>query len=579
MNGYHQEYDGANYPQSQRNLIYNSYNTPDFPSTHPQMGGGQMYLSQQRISSGMIMNPNAASFTPRQPSGPPQGGNFNPFGYQAIVMFGKCHLTREPTTMLTFTGLQPRRPQQQTQQASSHLYNRSTYSYSQRPEPVTYAGAASQYVPQQIPVQQTQMNKPQEVSAEDPLASIRQQLVEEKTQREKDQEAYASKFLAAVQERVQNKPLQSQQNGGANSNYRYENNYYDQAELNEFEAQHQCHPTYQCSDDLLARIEQLENKQIIFEVQIGLEQLLSEPGEYEAWAGAIRDRLSGKDANVVDDFEVTSWLVIEMSMQSESQANLARLAAYLMDCLPAFSEQFIQMLDYFHQYLQYYSVADLLNFLLFSAELYERAHDRKRNRLPRLAIMLIDQIRFIIRQPLTDQIAKNVVDVIKLCGYHLEQDAYKDQVSDILNALNSFVADGRRPEGLTDNGASHITMIMINRNNWSKDDQQRANDVANCSKFQNEANPMDLTEEEIGFLERHGAMEPAAFNNGFSGSDDDAEILEDYEKFLRDHGEQIAVGSVEKILEKLSVDEEDEEPEEDLRKDDNKTPTPPKGSS
>jgi len=539
MSGYHQELGGANYPQSQRNMIYNSYNTPDFPSTHPQMGGEHVYLQQQRNNSGMPMNPDAASFMPRQTSGSSHGA-FNPFGYS-----------------------QQRRPQQQPQQTSPHLYNR-VYSYSQRSEPVTYAGAASQYVPpQQMPVQQPQMNKPQNTNGDDLLAPIRQQLVEEKTQREKEQEAYASKFLAAVQERVQNKPLQTQQNGNANANYRFENNYYDQAELNEFEAQHQSHPTYECSEDLLARIEQLENKQIIFEVQIGLEQLLSEPSEYDAWAGAIRDRLSGKDVNVIDDFEVTSWLMIEMSMQSESQANLARLAAYLMDCFPGFSKQFLIMMDYFNQYLEYYPTVELLNFLLFTAELYERAHDQKRNRLPQLAIMLIDQLRFIIRRPITDQIAKTIVDTIKLCGYHLEQDSYKDQVNDILTALNSCVADGRRPEGLTDNGASLITMIMINRNSWGKDEQQRSNDVANSSRFQGEINPMDLTEEEIGFLERHGAMEPASFHNGLSGSDDDAEILEDYEKFLREHGEQIAVGSVEKILEKLSVDEEDE-PEEDV---------------
>ena len=409
---------------------------------------------------------------------------------------------------------QQRRSPAQPQQTSSHLYNR-VYSYPQRSEPATYAGAASQYVPQQqMPAQQNQMSKPQDGSGEDPLASIRQQLAEEKTQREKDQEAYASKFLAAVQERVQSKPLQTQQNGNTNSNYRYENNYYDQTELSEFEAQHQSHPAYQCSEDLLARIDQLENKQIIFEVQIGLEQLLSEPSEYDAWAGAIRDRLSRKDVNAVDDFEVTSWLMIEMSMQGESQANLARLAAYLMDCFPGFSKQFMPMLDYFHEYLHCYSVPDSLNFLLFTAELYERAHDQKRNRLPQLAILLINQIRCIIRQPITDQIAKTVVDVIKLCGYHLEQDSYKDQVNDILTALNSCVADGRRTEGLTDTGASLITMIMINRNSWGKNEQQRPNDVANSSRFTGEANPMDLTEEEIGFLEKHGAMEPASFQNG-----------------------------------------------------------------
>jgi hypothetical protein len=52
---------------------------------------------------------------------------------------------------------------------------------------------------------------------------------------------------------------------------------------------------YFLSDELMDKVQASPSKKALLELQIGFEQLLLEPTEFDTWANVIRDRLTGKD--------------------------------------------------------------------------------------------------------------------------------------------------------------------------------------------------------------------------------------------------------------------------------------------
>ena len=47
---------------------------------------------------------------------------------------------------------------------------------------------------------------------------------------------------------------------------------------------------------------------------MGLEQLIAEPDNFDAWSGPIRDRISGKEITREDRITI-AWLITEMVMR------------------------------------------------------------------------------------------------------------------------------------------------------------------------------------------------------------------------------------------------------------------------
>lgn len=68
---------------------------------------------------------------------------------------------------------------------------------------------------------------------------------------------------------------------------------------------------YALSEELLGKIQTSANKKAIMELQIGFEQIVMEPGEFDTWASVIRDRLSSKDMSS-DDLTLAVGILIEM---------------------------------------------------------------------------------------------------------------------------------------------------------------------------------------------------------------------------------------------------------------------------
>jgi hypothetical protein len=397
-------------------------------------------------------------------------------------------------------------------------------------------------------------------------------------QQEEDQEAYASRFLAAVQERIsQPRPSsasaasqQQQSDGVANNSQNLAatlqqeglGGYFDQ-DTYDFEAQHDANPPFQLSQELLNRIGSLPNKMILYEVQIGLEQLLAEPSEFDAWIVAIRDRLSQKDVTS-DDLEAAAWLVIEMGIFGENaQYNFAKVCTYLYERLSTFKESLVSQIKEFHNYRSQYSLDVQQSLLVFIAELYVQAFAPVGVRNHPIPTILYEEFMDILNaEPMTDLLIKKVVQTLKLCGRHLETDIGENSMGELFKKLDDFTKEGQRPPTLTETGTCFIKNLMLYRSSgWggSTNDSSSTTTGATSAPIRFAPdNNMDLTEEEIRFLESNGAMEDGSSYTSVPSSNDiyDAEILDDYEKFLRDHAERTAISAAEKALERLSMEED-----------------------
>lgn len=65
------------------------------------------------------------------------------------------------------------------------------------------------------------------------------------------------------------------------------------------------------STELTNAIESSNNRMAILEVQIGLEQLATEPQEFDLWATAIKGRVSSGSI-AKEDAELIAWLIVEV---------------------------------------------------------------------------------------------------------------------------------------------------------------------------------------------------------------------------------------------------------------------------
>ena len=71
------------------------------------------------------------------------------------------------------------------------------------------------------------------------------------------------------------------------------------------------HAQYVLSEELLERIQSSANRKALLELQIGIEQLILEPTEFDTWSTVIKDRLCGNDL-INDDLSLAISVLIEM---------------------------------------------------------------------------------------------------------------------------------------------------------------------------------------------------------------------------------------------------------------------------
>lgn len=199
-----------------------------------------------------------------------------------------------------------------------------------------------------------------------------------------------------------------------------------------------------------------------------------------------------------------------------SQYNFARVCTYLYERLPSFKDYLIYQMQEFHGYRTQLSIENFQNLLVFTAELYEQAFAPVGIRNHPIPTSLYEELCDILKiEPMNDALVKKIVSTLKLCGRHLETDVGKDAIDELFNKLGSFCTDEGRPKGLSDTGAGFITNLMMYRSSgWGGASDNSSATSAPIRFAPEHSNPMELTDEEIRFLESNGAMEGSSFNSG-----------------------------------------------------------------
>lgn len=159
----------------------------------------------------------------------------------------------------------------------------------------------------------------------------------------------------------------------------------------------------------------------IIEVQIGMEQLASEPHEFELWANAIKSRVSSGIS--IDDAPIIASLIVEIGCQgNNAQYSFGRLSNLLNSEIKNFTVEFvIPRIAYFMgNGVEALSPDHLSNFIVFLAELYDKT-EIKGVRISRLGHYIIEQISILLsNEAINDRTMKQCVQTLKLVGRYIE---------------------------------------------------------------------------------------------------------------------------------------------------------------
>ncbi|KAI6242754.1 hypothetical protein M3Y99_00182100 [Aphelenchoides fujianensis] len=313
------------------------------------------------------------------------------------------------------------------------------------------------------------------------------------------------------------------------------------------------------SQELSNAIQNHANKMAIVEVQIGLEQLVTEPHEFELWANAIKGRVGSGLSK--DDLETVAWLIVEMSfMGTNAQYAFARLCRLLDSEVKGFTCTYVipRIALFMEHGVDTLEPLQLSNFVVFLGELYDKTENNG-VRVSRLGTHMMNQIRVLLStDDLSDQIVKSVVQVLKLTGRHVEDDQDPVYLNQVFDRLNELMENSRSISESVKHNIRQLNQLREKQWGVTKNDDL-LNGAMHGSIYSGTSDRTEgvmygpdgqpLSEEERRFLEESCRdMDP-----GF-GMDDDAQ--QDYDAFLREQAEATAVGTAEKALQNLSVDEE-----------------------
>ncbi|KAI6196884.1 hypothetical protein M3Y94_01160900 [Aphelenchoides besseyi] len=275
------------------------------------------------------------------------------------------------------------------------------------------------------------------------------------------------------------------------------------------------------SGELSQTIQNNQNRMAIVEIQIGLEQLVTEPHEYDLWANAIKGRVSS--GLTKDDYELVAWLIVEMSYMGNGRT-------YVIPRIAQFMDNGVANLERDH----------LCNFVVFLAELYDKTENNG-IRVSRLGTYMINLIRVLLDcEDLTDQIVKSIVQVLKLTGRHVEDDQDPVYLNQIFGRLNELMENSIT---ISDSVKHNIRQLnQLREKQWGV--------TKNDDLFVAHKRTWSCTVQMVNrCLKRSESSSRKIVETWMRPSD--------YEAFLREQAEATAISTAEKALEKLTVDEEE----------------------
>ncbi|KAE9418253.1 hypothetical protein Angca_000386, partial [Angiostrongylus cantonensis] len=209
------------------------------------------------------------------------------------------------------------------------------------------------------------------------------------------------------------------------------------------------------------------------QIQVGLEQILSDADDFDSWAGAIRDRMTEKRMSPPTRV-VAVHMIFEMAVTvaprpfsaNNPQHALARLLFYLTSEIPSLiRDAVLKLLSDFHGKRHTFNPDLRINLSIFFAEIYEKIETESGGRIDKVGKTLLEQLDDLLKLEMNDQLMKTIVQLVKLCGRSLDaSEATEPSVSQLLTKLVAF-AKGH-PQLSESVKTQIMSLVELRKNGW-----------------------------------------------------------------------------------------------------------------
>ncbi|CAJ0607493.1 unnamed protein product [Cylicocyclus nassatus] len=340
----------------------------------------------------------------------------------------------------------------------------------------------------------------------------------------------------------------------------YNNQYGNGAVMDEYIPSQELHHDMIHSDNLVS----------LQEIQVGLEQLLSDADDFDSWSGAIRDRMTEKRMSPPTR-AVAVHMIFEMGIAVSSrplsgnspQHTLARLVSFLCAEIPSLlRDTVLKLLCDFHSKHQSLHNEQKINLCVFFAEVYEKLETDNGTRIEKVGEALLEQLDDLLKLEMHDQLMKTIIQLVKLCGRHLDSSPVTEPLVNQL--LTKLLAFAKGHPQLSESVKTQINCVVdLRKSGWgiSSRGGGAASDTATSSSNHSvpssgvivgdDGAALDLNDEERCFLEsQFNAMDGSEEHDQ---SFDEQEVMKDYGVFVREEEDREKERKCASMLEKLKV--------------------------
>ncbi|KAJ1363539.1 hypothetical protein KIN20_023429 [Parelaphostrongylus tenuis] len=353
----------------------------------------------------------------------------------------------------------------------------------------------------------------------------------------------------------------------------------DEADVRAYEAMYNHFPNgtvldeYIPSHDLHQDMVHSDNLVSLQEIQVGVEQILSDADDFDSWAGAIRDRMTEKRMSPPTRV-VAVRMIFEMAVTvaprplsgNNPQHALARLLHFLTLEIPSLlRDAVLKLLCDFHSKRQTFNPELRVNLAIFFAEIYEKMETESGGRIDKVGEALLEQLDDLLKFEMNDQLMKTIVQLVKLCGRNL--DAYDVTEPSVSQLLTKLVAFAKGHPQLSESVKTQImSVVELRKNGWgvtqraSGTTSDAAPSSSSLSVLSNDGDyvgengvALELSEEERSFLESHLNAIDGLDDPEQDQSFDEQEVLKDFGAFVKEEEDRKTTS----MLEKLKVCDQD----------------------
>ncbi|KAK5983542.1 hypothetical protein GCK32_004640 [Trichostrongylus colubriformis] len=357
--------------------------------------------------------------------------------------------------------------------------------------------------------------------------------------------------------------------------------YGEDADVRAYEAMYNQFPNgavleeYIPSQELHHDMVQSDNVVSLQEIQVGLEQILSDTDDFDSWAGAIRDRMLEKRMSPPTRV-VAVHMIFEMAVSvaprplsgNNPQHTLARLLNFLCQEIPSLlRDAVLKLLCDFHGKRLTFHPEHRINLCIFFAEVYEKLEMDNGGRIDKVGEALLEQLDDLLKLDMSDSLMKTIVQLVKLCGRHLDaSDVTEPQMNQLLTKMVAFAKGHPHLSEMVK--TQIMSVVEMRKNAWGVNSRgggpADANPPSSSRSAPNadsgviigeDGTALELNEEERSFLESQFNAMDGLDDGDQDQSFDEQEVLKDFGDFVKEE-EELKTAS---MMEKLKVCETEKE--------------------